>query len=480
MVFRKKAGKIAGLLALSLILSETPIMPAYATDNSALQTENTASVQDSETGETYSLPDPYAEDEINSENNDDPSTGDETTANGGNGSAAGNGENTDGVDSNDDNDSSNDDSSDIGNDNNSSNDDGADIDNDNNSLNDDDADSDNDNDPANGDDADSGSDNDSSNGDGADSDGNNDSVNKDDITAGDEDVAVNEDEITADDEEALANDDEIDADDESDSVNEYSEAPSVSYDQTIEIDGNISSSALMRETYFREQLTDLQKQIFDEAKRVFLNAPNNPPDWPIDDENEPHKGMYISYMTFPETTTSSDYLTAISAFISSYPNETEWMSIPNRYDTMGISFGMSKFYSNELELKARDKIAEIKDNAILYAAENYPDAMTYGVIRYFDQWICENGYYLNKGGGPEFYDKEEHTSEEYELFYKCHRSYGILLDGKGVCESYARLMTRLLDAADIPNMLIPGDIKVNGVPYGHMWNYVQMPDGKYS
>ena len=58
-------------------------------------------------------------------------------------------------------------------------------------------------------------------------------------------------------------------------------------------------------------------------------------------------------------------------------------------------------------------------------------------------------------------------------------------DAFHVCEGYAKTLKVLCDAFDIPCVLVSGKAKDNEYPEDpskeepHMWNYVQMEDGKW-
>lgn len=57
--------------------------------------------------------------------------------------------------------------------------------------------------------------------------------------------------------------------------------------------------------------------------------------------------------------------------------------------------------------------------------------------------------------------------------------YGALVKGESVCEGYAESFKYLCDLAGIPCIIVVGEAS-NGTETGaHMWNYVQMEDGKW-
>ena len=60
-----------------------------------------------------------------------------------------------------------------------------------------------------------------------------------------------------------------------------------------------------------------------------------------------------------------------------------------------------------------------------------------------------------------------------------HEPYGALVDGKAVCEGYAEAFKLLCDRFAIPCVLILGTGVTGSGSEAHMWNYVQMEDGKW-
>lgn len=241
-------------------------------------------------------------------------------------------------------------------------------------------------------------------------------------------------------------------------------------------------SLLPSEDYYRNQLTEVQKKVYDAAKDTLLKGTD----------------QFMVTVQDPDEIGWDDMAHAVSALMLGYPAETDWMQYcPERLygmhcevfdepsgvvEKLVVNFGASAYYSSSLEQQAQEKVKEAGQLAVQYAVENYPDVLTYGIIKYLDQWVCENGYYSDEKGGVEAYyrllDSDDDAGKE--AYYKCHTSYGILLEGYGVCEGYAKTMSRLLDVVGIPNLFVVGDWKSNdGNIYGHAWNYVQMPNGNW-
>lgn len=60
-----------------------------------------------------------------------------------------------------------------------------------------------------------------------------------------------------------------------------------------------------------------------------------------------------------------------------------------------------------------------------------------------------------------------------------HSAYGALIDKVAVCEGYAKAFKILCDREGIPSVLVSGMSKTLISQENHMWNYVQMEDGKW-
>ena len=220
------------------------------------------------------------------------------------------------------------------------------------------------------------------------------------------------------------------------------------------------------EDFFKNQLSnDTEKKIYDAAKAKMVKGSSN-----------------STPLTVPSTIGAANISNALSALQDAYPLSFEWAdrttetggwSFKYRYKggslSGTLSMTKSKHYSSGLVSSAKKQAQKLTKEAYQYAETNYPNAPTYGIIKYFDDWICANNYYNYVGLGETSADMK---SKEY---YYCHSSIGILLKGYGVCESYALAMNRLLDEAGIPSMVVYG----TGGGGGHAWNYVLMPDGKW-
>ncbi len=215
--------------------------------------------------------------------------------------------------------------------------------------------------------------------------------------------------------------------------------------------------------YFRNNLTSSEKTIYDSAKKAMVNGNRN---------SFSYNGMGIS----------SSISRALSALITTYSSRFGWIDKSSKGGWSGktywgwgrgystsVTLKRSKYYNASLQSKAKKKINEVVDAA--YASVGTSNsAPTYALVKYFNNWLIKNNYY-NKAVGTSEDSKVKDTKE----YYYCHSPYGCLLEGYGVCESYAMAMSCLLDAAGVRNIYIVG----TGDGGSHAWNYVLMPNNVY-
>ncbi|MCR5503177.1 MAG: Ig-like domain-containing protein [Lachnospiraceae bacterium] len=238
-------------------------------------------------------------------------------------------------------------------------------------------------------------------------------------------------------------------------------------DSLVDIDSLFADSDI---NFFRKKLEPREQKIFDAGKASVVKG---------------HKNSLSAsvYYGFRYDRTAGAYLSqGLSALILTYPGSFGWLDKSKSggyrascgwrwgsgYRT-SVTLKKSKHYNGTLNSKANKQIKKLVNEAYAYASQKYPNNPTYGIIDYFDNWICDENYYNYTGVSV---SKSVMAKAPY---YYCHSKYGILLKGYGVCESYALAMSALLDSAGIRNVYVVG----KGDGEGHAWNYVQMPDGKY-
>ncbi len=102
-------------------------------------------------------------------------------------------------------------------------------------------------------------------------------------------------------------------------------------------------------------------------------------------------------------------------------------------------------------------------NALMAAVPRVPVDLSnrYNFIKSVHDYLAKTVYY------PDL------TTSDYKK--SAHDAYGALVEGRAVCQGYSDAIKLLCDYYKIPCVCIPGT--ANGG--GHMWNAVQMDDGKW-
>ncbi|MBD5520123.1 MAG: hypothetical protein HDR03_02705 [Lachnospiraceae bacterium] len=231
------------------------------------------------------------------------------------------------------------------------------------------------------------------------------------------------------------------------------------------------NATLPTESYFSKQLNANALKVYNAAKKS-LTTGNTKFNLPSNVFNAKGSG---------KTAMNNAIMSAISAVELTYPEKVDWMAtggttnVESKYDLLSgkvlsgtVTIEKSNYYSVALDEQANAKVNTLVAAAQKYAIDNYSTLPAYGVVEYFDKWICENNYYNTPGG--------VNNTQGVDVYYYCHSAYGALLKGYAVCESYAKAMSRLLDAVGIPNMYVTGVATDGATSGGHAWNYVQMPD----
>ncbi len=233
------------------------------------------------------------------------------------------------------------------------------------------------------------------------------------------------------------------------------------------------------QNYFKKQLSSKEQVFYEAGEKIWVDEKA------ADTSTDEYVGyIFPSKMLIYGTAWENALVNSISALVDSYPNSFNWMDLgcypqplqahmeyKNGNGTYETYLAKSPYYQSGLETQADQKVQSLVDAAVSYAVANYPANPTYGIIEYFDNWICENNEYN--------WDGTDSNKMDTDTYFYCHSAYGILLKGYGVCESYALAMTRLLDRAGIKNLYVVGDADTGDGVGGHAWNYVQMPDNKW-
>ena len=120
----------------------------------------------------------------------------------------------------------------------------------------------------------------------------------------------------------------------------------------------------------------------------------------------------------------------------------------------------------------RDKVSENIEEALACIIDSMEDESRYSQVKAIHDYICDNAEYDNKAANNSGKAKYRYAHVAAPLF-----------NGKGifVCEGYAKAFKILCDIMEIPCLLVEGttDSSDKDSSSDHMWNYVQMEDGKW-
>lgn len=93
--------------------------------------------------------------------------------------------------------------------------------------------------------------------------------------------------------------------------------------------------------------------------------------------------------------------------------------------------------------------------------EEVKDKSDYVKVKHVHDWLINNVEY--DGSAP-----------------NCHNAYGAIIEGRAVCEGYARAFKYMMDQLNINTIFAAGNATDNDGKTGpHAWNYVKMDDGQW-
>lgn len=119
---------------------------------------------------------------------------------------------------------------------------------------------------------------------------------------------------------------------------------------------------------------------------------------------------------------------------------------------LSISYRFNRGAVEELNSKTEEKIQKILDKLT-------PEMTEYQKIKLFHDEIVWGCYYRDKG---------DFVSTPY----------GALVDGRALCEGYARAFAELCNREGIRNCFVSGETEENGRSVKHLWNMVEL-DGEW-
>lgn len=178
-------------------------------------------------------------------------------------------------------------------------------------------------------------------------------------------------------------------------------------------------------------------------------------------QQDAYRKIYGTVMSFGKScnvsVTAEELQKIYTAILYDNP-DIFWVKANYGYVNYENSVQISLIYRNtKEEAEALTEQLDTKINEIIAMADFDSD---YEKELFLHDYICENTVY-----------------DESTLITVGSTAYGLLLDGRGICEGYARAMQILLDRVGIKNYLITGYATSDGKGGKHMWNVVTI-DGK--
>lgn len=163
----------------------------------------------------------------------------------------------------------------------------------------------------------------------------------------------------------------------------------------------------------------------------------------------------------------SDEITNIFKDQSTLSNLNNFVHPYHSYNTLTvditslnqITVHVKYLYSKEQKLKINQRIDEIYNQLISSTMSER------------DQILAIHDYIINNTVYDEALSNAILSGEAENNNSNAHTAYGLLFENKAICGGYADTMALFLDRMGIPNMKVS--------TYDHVWNAVQLEDGKW-
>ena len=208
--------------------------------------------------------------------------------------------------------------------------------------------------------------------------------------------------------------------------------------------------------YTTEEYNEFQKELQKKSFYYYHNLP--------EELKDSYISLYFSALDFDEKCkvrlNEEEMKTVIDAVILDN-SELFWLTGNYNYTV----------YSDYVEIAHKYRLKENEAEKISDQLEKKIDGIVSDMPQYYTQfekelylhdYVCDNAVY----------DRET-------LNFEGQTAYGALLNGKTVCEGYARAVQMLLDEVGIKNYLIVGEASTGNEDELHMWNVVQIDGYNY-
>lgn len=216
---------------------------------------------------------------------------------------------------------------------------------------------------------------------------------------------------------------------------------------------------------YYSQLSNDEKMIYDQLKEITISQNQIELQWPKDlsfvastqEEYEEKRAEVRSVLNW----TLQNVVDALS---KDYP-ELYWLDISKstyswKYSQVKengkIYYNMGQIYYNIVARYTEEEVTNLNEklDTLHFEGNN-----RYQVVKAIHDYLCENVVYS---------EKKPHVNEPY----------GAFIDGIAVCEGYGEAFKWLCDREGIPCVSVIGTAS-REANVAHLWNYVQMEDGKW-
>lgn len=226
-------------------------------------------------------------------------------------------------------------------------------------------------------------------------------------------------------------------------------------DFTVKFEQNTIANAIEKDKYTATEYKEFQEGLDDKAFYYYNTL--------TDELKDSYITLYYSALDFDESCkveiAEDDLSTVIDAIM--YDNsEIFWLTgnctyyVNEAYIEVVQEYRYTEDEAKQISEKLEDKIDSI--------ISEMPDYKTdFEKELYLHDYVCDNTVY-----------------DETTMDTTGHTAHSSLLDGKTVCEGYARAVQMLLDEVGIENYLIIGEASDEIGTDLHMWNIVKI-DGYY-
>lgn len=214
--------------------------------------------------------------------------------------------------------------------------------------------------------------------------------------------------------------------------------------------------------------TEGRQQLYDRLMEVYSELWFSNEDLQLDDYLQSYVAAEINITEYGLSPTE-----ATEVYYTFRMDNPLFYFVSNRQVTMSMSYGSRVTYylclvvdEDYVSASARK---DCQQQIIDYIAEKAEGAASlssrYEIAKYFHDEICRDAEYAYVYKGSLRYA---------DTSIRSHNIIGIITEGRGVCESYAKIYQMLLSYAGISNTLVVGDAGGS-----HAWNIVRMDNDKY-